>query len=344
MNFSDIIGHEKPLTILKRALANKTLAHAYLFSGEAGIGKKMTALALASAVNCEKGTPEGGCGECPSCRRVAALTHPDVHVVMPESEDARLLATWSSKEADKASDEIKIDQVRQAQESISLKPSEGGKKILIVDGAETLNITAQNAFLKTLEEPPGDALIILVTCMPQSLLPTIRSRCQELRFQPLPRRTLAQALVKKRGLSEEDAWFLAALAQGSMGRGLGMDAGREKAERDNVAELWSGLSGMSAAEALALADGYAKDRERFDRLLDIGVECLRDALVYRETGDERLLVQAGSGERYQNWNERFSLPKMLADLDLLTTSRDMLGRRVSAQLVAENLLLTLGRG
>jgi DNA polymerase-3 subunit delta' len=155
-------------SILKRALANRTLAHAYLFSGEAGIGKKMTALALAAAVNCGKGSPEGGCGECPSCRRVAALTHPDVHVVMPESEDARLLATWSSKEADKASDEIKIDQIRQAQESISLKPSEGSKKILIVDGAETLNMTAQNAFLKTLEEPPGDTLIILVTSMPQA--------------------------------------------------------------------------------------------------------------------------------------------------------------------------------
>jgi DNA polymerase III gamma/tau subunit len=101
---------------------------------------------------------------------------------------------------------------------------------------------------------------------------------------------------------------------------------------------------MSAAEVLALADGLAKDRERFDRLLHIGVECLRDALVYRETGDERLLVQAGAGERYQSWNERFSFPKMLADLDLLTTSRDMLDRRVSAQLVAENLLLKLGRG
>ncbi len=344
MSFTDIIGHEQPLTILKRALVNKTLAHAYLFSGEAGVGKKMTALALAAAVNCANGRPEGGCGECPSCRRVAALTHPDVHVVMPESEDARLLATWSSKEADKASDEIKIDQIRQAQESLSLKPSEGSKKILIVDGAETLNMTAQNAFLKTLEEPPGDTLIILVTSLPQSLLPTIRSRCQEIRFQPLPRRTLAQALVSKRGLSDEDAWFLAALAQGSMGRGLGMDAGQEKAERDQVTELWSGLSRMSDAEALALADGYAKDRERFDRLLDIGVECLRDALVYRETGDERLLVQAGAGERCRSWSERFSLPKMLADLELLSMSRTMLDRRVGAQLVAENLLLKLGRG
>lgn len=342
--FDDIQGHEKPLTVLKRALANNTLAHAYLFSGEAGIGKKMTALALAAAVNCANGGPGGGCGACPSCRRIAALTHPDVHVVMPESEDARILASMTSKEADKASDEIKIDQIRQAQESISLKPTEGGKKVLIVDGAETLNMTAQNAFLKTLEEPPGDTLIILVTSMPQSLLPTIRSRCQELRFQPLPRRTLARALAEKRGLPEEDAWFLAALAQGSMGRGLEMDAGQERAERDQVTELWSGLSRLNAAETLALADGYAKDRERFDRLLEIGVECLRDALVYRETGDERLLVQPGALERYRLWNERFSLPKMFADLELLARSRDLLKRRVSAQLVAENLLLQLGQG
>jgi len=344
MTFGDIEGHEKPITILKRALANNTLAHAYLFSGDAGIGKKLTALALAAAVNCANRNPEGACGACASCRRVAARTHPDVHIVMPESKDEQLLAAMSSKEAAKASDEIKIDQIRQAQESFTLKPSEGAKKTLIVDGAETLNEAAQNAFLKTLEEPPGDSLIILVSSLPRGLLPTIRSRCQEIRFQPLPRHTLAEALVNRRGLPEEEAWFLAALAQGSMGRGLLMDAAREKAEREQVAAFLAGLSQLSAGEALARAEGLAKDRERFDRLLDIGVECLRDALVYRETGDERLLVQPGASERCRRWNEQFPLPRMLADLDLLTTSRDLLGRRVSAQLVAENLLFKLGRG
>ncbi len=326
MVFNEIQGHERPISILKRALANETMAHAYLFSGDRGIGKKLTALTLAAAVNCPQRGPEGGCGECPSCRKVAAGGHPDVHVLVADG------------------DEIKIDQIRQVQADLALRPFEGAKKTLIVDGAESMNPAASNAFLKTLEEPPGDALIILVTSMPQSLLPTIRSRCQEIRFQPLPRHTLAQALMNKRGLPEQDAWFIAALAQGSMGRGLEMDAEQEQKERDGVLDLWSSLPGMGDDEVLALAEGLSKDRERFDRLLDIGVECLRDAMVFRETGDEQLLVQRGAGERYRQWGEQVSLAGMLADLELFTLSRTMLDRRASAQLVAENLLFKLGRG
>lgn len=325
MLFNDIEGHEGPLQILKRAIAHGTLAHAYLFSGESGIGKKMTALALAAAVNCRAAGPDGGCGSCPSCRKVATGGHPDVHFLAAEGN------------------EIKIDQVREAQADLALRPFEGNKKVLIVDGAEGLNAASANAFLKTLEEPPGDALIVLITAMPQSLLPTIRSRCQEIVFHVLPRHILATALVRKRGLSEEDAWFLAALAQGSLGRGIEMDVDAEKALRDEVLTLWSGLGSFSPGETLLQAEAYGKDRERLERLLDIGVEWLRDAVVYRETGEERLLVNGGRREQLRQWCEQRPLPGMLLDLELFIASRKLLDRRVSAQLVAENLLLKLAR-
>jgi DNA polymerase-3 subunit delta' len=326
LSFKEIEGHDRPVTILKRALANKTLAHAYLFSGGEGAGKKMTALALAAAVNCGNAGPDGGCGECPSCRKVAAHVHPDVHVLAADG------------------DEIKIDQVRQVQAELALKPFEGAKKILIVDGAESMNPASANAFLKTLEEPPGEALIVLISPLPQSLLPTIRSRCQEIRFLPLPRPILAQALMRKRGLSEEDAWFLAALAQGSLGRGLAMDVEHEKAAREELMALWSGLEQMNAGEVLTQAEAFSKDRDRLERLLDIGVEWLRDAIVFRETGDERLLVHGQGSDLHRQWIKRFSLQRMLSDIELLTASRGLLDRRVSAQLVAENLLMKLGRG
>ncbi len=325
MSFASIKGHERPVAILERALANNTLAHAYLFSGDEGIGKKLTAFALASAVNCPNRGPEGGCGACPSCRKTASGGHPDVHLLAPDGQ------------------EIKIDQIRQIQEDLALKPYEGTKKTLIVDFAESMNQSSSNAFLKTLEEPPGDALIILITSMPQSLLPTIRSRCQEIRFQPLPRGTLAQVLMNERGLSEGDAWFLAALARGSISRGLAMDVVQEKAEREQFLSLWNDIGRMRTSEVLDLAEHYAKDRERFDRLLEIGIESIRDALVYRETGEERLLVQTGSGERYQQEAERFPIPGMLADLDLIIASRNLLDRRASAQLVVETLFFKLGR-
>jgi DNA polymerase III subunit delta' len=326
MSFAAIEGHEKPITILKRALANKTLAHAYLFSGEEGIGKKKTALALAAAVNCQNAGEAGGCDICPSCRKAAAGGHPDIHLLVPDGE------------------ELKIDQVRLVQSDLALKPFEGEKKTLIVDGVDRMNAASSNAFLKTLEEPPGEALIVLITSLPQSLLPTIRSRCQEIRFQPLSRQTLAQALMQKKGLSEEDAWFVAALAQGSMGRGLEMDAEQEKAERSQVMDLWPEIPQMGPGETLALAETFAKDRDRFDRLLVVGTECLRDAMVYRETNDERLLVFAQAGEQYRKWGERIPLSQMFADLELFAASKRLLERRVSAQLVAENLFFKLGRG
>jgi len=343
MSFSDIEGHHKPVRIIQQALANKTLAHAYLFSGDAGIGKKLTALALAAAVNCPDAGPGGGCGVCPSCKRISSRTHPDIHMVMSESEDEQLLSTWTSKEVEKASSEIKIDQIRELQDGMSLTPSEGGKKVLIVDGAEAMNVAAQNAFLKTLEEPPGESLIIMVSSRPQSLLPTIRSRCQEIRFQPLPRKTLAQALMQRRGLTEEDAWFLAALAQGSIGRGLAMDVEQEKTARAVVMALWNGLAPMNAGEVLVQAEALSKDRDRFDRMLMIGVEWLRDALVYHETGDETLLVNGQQKDQHREWGAHYPVRRMLADLDLFFASRALLDRRVSAQLVAENLLLKLGK-
>ncbi len=324
MTFTTIFGHDRPVSILKRALANNKLAHAYLFSGAPGVGKKLTALALAAAVNCVQEAGDA-CGSCPSCRKTAAGGHPDVHLVVSEGE------------------EIKIDQIRQLQADLSLRPFEGTKKILIIDGADAMNTASANAFLKTLEEPPGDALIILITAMPQRLLPTIRSRCQEVRFTPLARRTLAQALQARRGVAEEDAWFLAALAQGSMGRGLEMDVEQEKTARTEFMELRGRLERMDPAEVLVIAEGLAKDREQFERMLDLGVEWVRDVMVMHATGDAGLLVDGQGKDLYRQWAAQLPLQRLLADMDLFTASRGLLDRRVSAQLVAENLLMKLGR-
>ncbi len=322
MTFSEIIGHDRPVGILRRALTNDVLAHAYLFSGEPGIGKRMTALAFAAALNCEHRRDQDSCGTCPSCRKIASGNHPDVHVMVPDG------------------DEIKIDQVREAQATLSLRPFEGSRKVLIVDGAEAMNEASSNAFLKTLEEPPGESLIILGTAMPQSLLTTIRSRCQALAFQPLPRSALAQVLRERRGLSEEDAWFLAALSRGSIGRALEMDAQEERTERQRVAALMDGLARLAPDEVLSLAEGVAKDRDGFERLIEIGIERLRDQIVLAETDDEQLLVFPEGADGRAGKDAR-AVPASLRDLDLFLASRKLLERRVSPQLVAENLFLKL---
>jgi DNA polymerase-3 subunit delta' len=268
MFFNDIEGHEGPLQILKRAIAHGTLAHAYLFSGEYGIGKKMTALGLAAAVNCAAASPDGGCGSCPSCRKVASGGHPDVHLLAAEGN------------------EIKIDQVREAQADLALRPFEGNKKVLIVDGAEGLNAASANAFLKTLEEPPGDALIILITAMPQGLLPTIRSRCQEIVFHQLPPYPCGGTVQAE--ASRMISGSLRRLRR-SLGRGIEMDIDAEKALRDEVLALWSGLGRFSPGETLHQAEAYGRTASGWNACSTSG-SSIRDCVVYRETSEEHLLV------------------------------------------------------
>ena len=161
MTFSRIIGHDRQKSILQRALSGGRLAHAYLFAGPEGVGKRLMALAVARALFCMTGN---GCGECAACRKLEHSNHPDLHVLEPDGAS------------------IKIEQVRAIQRDLSLRPGEGSRKICLIEAAETTTTGAANALLKTLEEPRGDTLLILLTSQPQRLLETIRSRCQPLHF------------------------------------------------------------------------------------------------------------------------------------------------------------------
>ena len=141
MSFSRIIGYDRNISLLRRALATGKLSHAYLFNGIDNSGMKEVAIALVEAIFCN-GTD--GCGACPSCRKIAGLRHPDLHLVQPDGAF------------------IKIDQIRELQKELSYRPFEAPKKACIIEDADRMNPSAANAFLKTLEEPPGDAILILI--------------------------------------------------------------------------------------------------------------------------------------------------------------------------------------
>ena len=166
MALKDVIGHEKALHILSRTIQKKRIPSAYLFAGESGIGKRFAALNLTKALNCDNNTLDA-CDACPSCHKIEKGIHPDILLIYPENN------------------KIRIDEIRAIDQFLSLKAFEGKKKVVIVDDAETMNQYAANAFLKTLEEPPEDSLIILISSNPERLPNTIRSRCQKLHFTPL---------------------------------------------------------------------------------------------------------------------------------------------------------------
>ena len=227
---------------LMRSAQAGRIVHALLFCGPHGTGKKSMARLFARASLCQ-GEGEKPCGICPACKKCLNDSHPDVHFVAPEKNT------------------IKVDQIRELIEKLNLTSYEGGKKIAIIDRADSMNESAQNALLKTLENPTGDTLFFLLTDAPGALLPTIVSRCLQLRFRCLEVGECAKVL-ERRGIEAERARLLAAIAQGSAGRALEIDADGEYLKlRERVIDA---LEGMKKSEDVIRATakiGDVKGRE-----------------------------------------------------------------------------------
>lgn len=236
------------------------IPHALLFAGPDGVGKFKTALWWAARIKCELRSDDGsassaGSCHCASCQQVAVGSHPDVLVVAPEA----------------AGKMIKIDPIREALiPTLSLRPVRPGPRIAIVREAESLNVHAQNAMLKVLEEPPGNAVIILVTGSRSALLPTIRSRCQTVRFGPLGRESL-EAILTARGFTPDNARSAAAIARGSVGKALECDE-ETLADRVDLIVAFEGFrsgTGPSMEELVAdLVDRRKTERAELPVLLE----------------------------------------------------------------------------
>src|SRR5688572_21410358 len=217
MPFRAISGHRPLLELLGRATARGTLPPSLIFAGPEGVGKRLTASALAQLLNCDRpveyepqktegGKHDGGkdaCGECAPCKRIARGVHADVLVIEPGESGS-----------------IKVEQVREAIDRAAYRPFEGRRRLVIVDPADALVDVAQEALLKTLEEPPPASVFVLITSRPDVLLPTVRSRCQRLRFGPLSAGGVADVLIREHDLAPAGAHAAAAAAAGSIGQAL----------------------------------------------------------------------------------------------------------------------------
>lgn len=270
MGLKGVIGQRRAVAQLEDELRAGRLAHAYMFVGPAGVGRATTARALFAAANCQSPAPDGPCGDCPSCHRLAAGTHEDFLVLAPPSE-AR-------------SSQIKVEAVREAIRATGFAPFGGGSRLILIQQAEHLNPASANALLKTLEEPPPNNILVLTVGDPKELLPTLVSRCRKVSFLPLGAEEIAAELIR-RGESEAGARLKAGLAGGSLGRALELNTAALQSDLERlVRQLGAGgqaLEDWGFAEELVGAHRGSGgiDREGITQALDLLALYFRDAAV-----------------------------------------------------------------
>jgi DNA polymerase-3 subunit delta' len=268
MALKNIIGQDKALRILFGILKRDRVPSALLFSGDTGVGKRLTAFNLAKAVNCLDPVDFDCCDKCISCKKIDSGTHPDVTEVSPET------------------DEIKIDAIRKIEETLSYRAFEGRRKVVIIDEADTMNINAANAFLKTLEEPPSESLILLVSSNPDSLPDTIRSRCTNIRFRLLPMDECRKLVAAGTGIKDAETLEMELVLGLAMGR-PGLAVSRDfTAEKKWFLKLLNDMVGGESKSAWA-------DKGEMKAWVDMSFVLLRDMAVQKITGKKSGLIYGG---------------------------------------------------
>jgi DNA polymerase-3 subunit delta' len=340
MPFRDVVGHVRLIDLLTRSVAGGTLPPSLLFAGPAGVGKHLTAVAVAQALNCTNITKGSGlraegsldaCGTCAVCTRIARAVHPDVLFVSP-SENGN----------------IKIEPVRDAIDRAQYRPFEGRRRVVIIDDADALISNAQNALLKTLEEPTPSSVFILVTARPDMLLPTVLSRCPQLRFRPLAVADIVSALMA-RGRSEAEARAVAATAGGSLGQALQMSAdelveSRELAQRvlaQAAAQHDPARRVETAQQLITKPPSGVTERDQLATHLRAMAVLLRDVEVLATGADDRELANADVRpvlERLTNTYRGARGTRAFAAIDRALFA---LERNAGVKLVADWLVLQL---
>jgi DNA polymerase III subunit delta' len=371
MPFSEIIAQDRALTPLRSALRRGALHHAYLFGGPQGVGKARAAILLSQAANCEAGAERAGalrddpCGACGPCRKIEKGIHPDVLVLREERAMAKAGA-WEPKGGRSPSKDIVVDQVRDlVDRRLALRRHEGRRRFVLIDPAEAMNPQAQNALLKTLEEPPDETTLVLVAARPDALLPTIRSRCLRVGFGPLPPELVAGRLRERipaevaRRLKQEpergdevrnrlevdiagEVPLAVALAGGSMGRALELFGRSLRARRDAVLSA-ADLPPGDAGAWLSFAREHGKDRDSAQELCEVLLVWLRDVVALQAgaagAGSAVTLALPGVGEATDRVARTVSAPQALRRRREVRRTLAALRQNASPVLALERMLI-----
>ncbi len=361
MPWTSVIDQRRVVESLRSNVSRDRVAHAYLFHGPDGVGKRAVSVEFARTLLCERGGDQA-CGECLPCTKVERMVHPDLHVLLPHPKDtdvddvaSRLdrlgrnpyaavdfVRRPSLDDPTKTSNKqvnYPVDRIREEfYRTMRFKPVEGRYKIVVVTDADALNDAASNAFLKLLEEPPPQSVFILTTGRPDRLLPTILSRCRRIRFDPLAPEAIEDALVLREGVDREQAATLARMADGSYTEALNLKENENlMGLRQLVLDYFRYSYVNDIDRVVDLIDNMARlSREQVKGVLDLMLRWVRDLILYDRLGDEAPLINVDQKKSIVDFSE--NLPE--ADLDAMVSVIDDAVRLVERN-VQVNLTLTV---
>ncbi len=331
MGFPQIIGHEPQKEFLQSSVRKNRISHAYLFSGPEGVGKKLVAIGFAKLINCAKRETENLDCECVSCTKIERGLNPDVLVFGYPGEKT-----------------IKVGHVRQDIERlIHLAPYENPYKVFIIDDAQRMNFNAQNAFLKTLEEPPPNSVIILITTLADLLMPTIRSRCQSVVFQPLETKEVVRFLEKEKP-GGNDPELVSRISGGSISRALNTDEEylRKRTEYIGCVMAVDGKKPLTLFDSVEKIQKNIKGKgpEELKTVFDILSTWLRDSVVIKTSGKKEEIVNTDLLEQLSEYSKKRDMPELLGKFAALEKTMARISENnVNVEVSLENLLLRLSR-
>ncbi|MDD3705451.1 MAG: DNA polymerase III subunit delta' [Clostridiaceae bacterium] len=302
MGFDEIIGQRIIVESLRNAVKNNMISNGYVFSGPKGCGKTLMAFIFAMALNCSGEADNRPCGNCSSCIRTSKSNHPNVKLVMPTGHS------------------IKIKQIREIINDSSKKPFESGYKIIIIDNADKMTNDAQDAFLKTLEEPPEKTVFILLSENYSLLLPTIVSRCQVYRFKPVNSIDMKTFIEDRFDYMSMDIEAAVKHSRGIVGRALELLGDRESFNTYTlyIDILDKALTG-NGNDAILMVSEAVSDKETAERFLEFSMSWFRDVMVLKESpgSHDNLIINAGSLEVLSRHNSVLTEDKLNSIIDII---------------------------
>jgi DNA polymerase-3 subunit delta' len=342
--FESIVDQEKPVRLLANIIQKGNIPHALLFTGIEGIGKREAANVFARACNClatnfpdqpfsdqgidhaREGRPSSPCGVCKPCRKIISGNHPDVISIQPEKAH------------------IRIGQIRDLCHMLAMKPYEARYRVVIISDAHTLNPGAGNALLKVLEEPPDRTVLVLTAYHLHDLLPTIASRCQHIRFNPISQDVLADVLVTKKGMSAGEADLLATLAQGSLTGALSLAASGWIEQRKWILRMVGKASSSQSpldrvTTLLAFSEKLAQEKDRVENALEILKIWFRDLMIFRLSPDR--VVNKDLSHTLKRLSEETVLNDLLSAYDAIQSAQEKINGNANPRLTLDVMMMKI---